>query len=87
MGGAYPMRVFIDTNVLLDFLNRREPFYGDAEKIINSCCTGKNIGIISTFTVLNSLYVARKMYQQEALHEKLLWMLHSLPYHRSIKQF
>ena len=34
-------KVLIDTNVLLDYLLTREPFYKDAEKIIHDCVKGK----------------------------------------------
>ena len=30
-------RILIDTNVLLDYLLKREPFYEDARNVIMSC--------------------------------------------------
>lgn len=30
-------RILVDTNVLLDYLLTREPFYEDAEKIVLAC--------------------------------------------------
>ena len=34
-------KILIDTNVLLDYLLMREPFYKDAEKIVYDCVEGK----------------------------------------------
>ena len=34
-GGS--MKVFLDTNVLIDYLLRREPFYQDAKKVFELC--------------------------------------------------
>lgn len=31
------MRVFLDTNVLVDYLNKREPFFADAAQVIDIC--------------------------------------------------
>ena len=35
------MKVFLDTNVLVDYLNKREPFFEDAASIIGICLSGK----------------------------------------------
>ena len=34
-------RILIDTNVLLDYLLTREPFYEDAKDIVSACVDGK----------------------------------------------
>ncbi len=31
------MKVFLDTNVLIDYLLKREPFYGEAKKVFELC--------------------------------------------------
>ena len=31
------MKVFLATNVLIDYLLKREPFYGDAKKVFEMC--------------------------------------------------
>ena len=35
------MKIFLDTNVMLDFLGEREPFFEIAESIINQADKGK----------------------------------------------
>lgn len=32
---TFPAKVFIDTNIVLDLLTRREPFFADAEKLFS----------------------------------------------------
>lgn len=34
-------RILIDTNVLLDYLLTREPFYEDAKEIVQACVKGQ----------------------------------------------
>ena len=33
-------KILVDTNVLLDYLLEREPFFDDAKKVILSCVDG-----------------------------------------------
>lgn len=57
------MKILIDTNVLIDFLTKRNPlFYQSAGNIINSCFSGSIQGYIAAHTVMNSFYVLRKIY-------------------------
>lgn len=39
------MVILIDTNVALDFLTMREPFYDDAREIIQICAVGQIQGV------------------------------------------
>lgn len=54
-------RIFIDTNVILDYFLEREPYYFDARKIFASCEAGLVEGYISALTVNNVHYIARKL--------------------------
>lgn len=58
-------RILIDTNVLLDYLLTREPFYEDSEKIIISCVEGKAEGCIAAHSIANMFYILRKDYSME----------------------
>lgn len=40
-------KILIDTNVLLDYLLEREPFYEDAKNVLLSCIDGKVRGCIA----------------------------------------
>lgn len=54
-------KVFVDTNVILDFFLEREGFYYDALKIWTACETGEVEGHISAITVNNVYYVAKRL--------------------------
>lgn len=69
------MRAFIDTNVLLDYLNCRAPFFDDAAMIVGLCVDRSIEGIVSSLTLVNCMYIARKMYARADLFAQLDWML------------
>ncbi|MFM6910201.1 MAG: PIN domain-containing protein, partial [Dolichospermum sp.] len=48
-------RVFIDTNVVLDFLLEREPFVEDAVRLFAKIDAGEIIGFIAATTITNKL--------------------------------
>ena len=54
-------RIFIDTNVVLDFFLEREGFYFDAQRLFAACELGSVEGYISAITVNNVSYIARKL--------------------------
>ena len=54
------MKVFVDTNVLLDVLGRREPFYADSAKVWTLAETGQVEGFASTLSLPNLFYVLRR---------------------------
>jgi predicted nucleic acid-binding protein len=53
-------RVFIDTNVVLDFLLEREAFVEDAVKLFAKIDAGEIIGFIAATTITNIYYIIRK---------------------------
>jgi len=54
-------RVFLDTNVILDFFLEREPFYYDALKLWAACEEGRIEGYVSALTVSNVHYIAHRL--------------------------
>lgn len=54
------MRAFIDTNVIVDVVARREPFFADSQAILALCATGDLEGVVSDLTFCNVAYVLRK---------------------------
>ena len=64
-------RILVDTNVLLDYLLTREPFYGDTEKIIHGCVDGKAKGCIAAHSISNMFFILRKDYSAEERREVL----------------
>ena len=54
-------RLFIDTNIVLDLLGHREPFYEDAAKLFSLADRGKVKLYVSSLTIANSNYVLSKL--------------------------
>lgn len=54
------MRAFIDTNVIVDVVAKREPFFADSQAVLALCATGDLEGIVSDLTFCNVAYVLRK---------------------------
>ncbi len=51
------MKVFIDTNVIIDLLAKREPFYVESQKIFTLSDTNKIKLIISSLSFVNTYYI------------------------------
>ena len=54
------MKILIDTNIILDFIQSREPFSENASKIINSCVKKENEGYISAHSLSDIFFILRK---------------------------
>ena len=66
------MRVLLDTNVLIDYLTEREPFFESAHKILMYCKSGKLDGIVAAHSISNIFYILRKYYTNKERREMLL---------------
>lgn len=64
-------RILIDTNVLLDYLLEREPFFEDAKGIVVSCAEGKTKGCIAAYSIPNMFFILRKDYSAKERREVL----------------
>ena len=54
------MKVFVDTNVLLDVLQRREPHVKASSIVWKACECGEIEGVVSALTFANIIYILRK---------------------------
>lgn len=54
------LKVFIDTNIMLDLLSEREPFYTSAAKIASLADTGKIELYVSALSFATSNYILSK---------------------------
>jgi len=59
------MVVLIDTNVALDFLTIRQPFYDSAKAILQACANDEIQGYIAFHSLPNIFYILRKSYSDE----------------------
>lgn len=64
-------RILVDTNVLLDYLLTREPFYEDAKRIVSACVDGKVKGCIAAHSISNMFFILRKDYDAKERREIL----------------
>ena len=54
------MRVLIDTNIILDALTGRQPYFENADKIIKLCADKKLDGYLAAHSISNIFYILRK---------------------------
>ena len=54
------MRFMVDTNILLDVLLEREPFFADSKAVLSLCEEHKIQGFISASTATDIFYLTRK---------------------------
>jgi predicted nucleic acid-binding protein len=55
------MKVFVDANVLMDVLLRREPFFAASQRVWLLAERGRISGLVSALTFPNTHYVVRKL--------------------------
>ncbi|MBO7533076.1 MAG: PIN domain-containing protein [Victivallales bacterium] len=65
------MKLFLDTNIVIDVIANRESFVEDSRIILNLCETGKAEGIISALTLCTISYVLRKFATPGMMRTKL----------------
>lgn len=65
-------KILIDTNVLLDYLLEREPFFEEAKKVILSCTEENTKGCIAAHSISNMFFILRKDYTAKERREILL---------------
>jgi predicted nucleic acid-binding protein len=67
-------KVFIDTDVIIDFLTDRKPYSIEAAKIFSLIDQKKITGYVSSLSFSNLYYVLRKF----GTHKKIMTSLHEL---------
>lgn len=66
------MRLMIDTNIFLDVLTRREPFYADSRALLELCESKKVLGFVSASSVTDIFYlVHRHLHSVEMAYKAL----------------
>ena len=67
-------RILIDTNILIDYMAKRDPFYEAARSIIERCATGELKGCMAAHSVTNAFFILRNGYTVRERCEMLLEM-------------
>lgn len=65
------MVILIDTNVALDYLTMRQPYYEDARNIMRACADEQVQGFIAFHSLPNIFYILRKIYSEMERREML----------------
>lgn len=76
------MNVFLDTNVIIDFMGEREGFFEDASTIFSMIAEGRIRASVSALTIVNCAYILKKAFNSEVMFSKvdsLCEMLDVLP--------
>lgn len=66
------MKVLIDTNILIDYISKREPYFEAANSILMLCANEEIGGCIAAHSVMNSIYITRKEYTLEERRKILI---------------
>ena len=72
------MKVLIDTCVVIDFLQKREPFAQAAKQILQAAATEKFVGCITAKAATDIYYLIRRSTQSEKESRRKLTQLLSL---------
>lgn len=59
------MVVLVDTNIIIDFLATREPFYQAASQVMEKCSTGEIEGCVAFHTIPNLWYILRNVPEEQ----------------------
>ena len=65
------MRVLIDTNIMLDVLMGRQPYFDLADRIIRLCADQRIEGYMAAHSIPNMFYILRKSMSDEDRREVL----------------
>jgi predicted nucleic acid-binding protein len=64
------MKVFLDTNIIIDFYDRRDGFYQPAETIMSLAENNEIKIAVSATTIINAFYLLRKRLSIEDLYDE-----------------
>ena len=70
------MRILIDTNIVLDYLAKREPLLKSAEAIFEACAAGEVIACIAPHSFSNIFYILRSVFSVKERKSLLLDLCH-----------
>lgn len=65
------MNVFLDTNVVIDFMGERDGFFDDASAIFSMIVDGSIHASVSSLTIINCAYILKKAFGSDVMLEKL----------------
>lgn len=75
------MKFLIDTNIILDWLQKRQPFFSDARAVMMRCLFDPTtLGFVSAHSLCDIFYILRKEFSSETRFQ----LIHFLSVHFSV---
>jgi predicted nucleic acid-binding protein len=66
------INLFVDTNIVIDLLSKRKPFYVEAQELFSIAAESKSITLyISALTIANTHYILSKFHNTFMVREIL----------------
>lgn len=69
------MKIFLDTNIIIDFLTKREPYSEEIKDIFQYSVEGKYELFISSVSVTNTYYIISKLENASLAKKKIAQLL------------
>ena len=66
------MKILVDTNIFLDIMLQRLPFFQDSHRIFKMVENGLVEGYIAPITINNIVYIARKSHQPDQIRKYIV---------------
>ena len=68
------MKILLDTNVLIDYITKREPFYENAREVIILCTDDKIEACVASHSITNIFYILRKNFSIDERRSIIKWL-------------
>ena len=65
------MKVFLDTNIIIDLYSQRDDFYNAASHIFDLAVRGEIELVVSSTTFVNAFFLLKDYYSREELYETM----------------
>lgn len=69
------MLILFDTNIIIDILEKRHPFYDASKSVLEKCVSGDISGYIALHSISNIFYILRRRYSAADRRKLLLNIL------------
>lgn len=60
------MELLIDTNIIVDILQKRQPWFADSYSVVASCIQGKHNGYVTAHSLSDLFFILRKSHDVNA---------------------
>ncbi|TDG35454.1 PIN domain-containing protein [Pedobacter changchengzhani] len=67
--------ILLDSDILIDFLLQRKPFFDDSLNILSECEKGKIKGYLTALAISNTHYIIRKHFSHQLIMENFKKLL------------